>query len=88
MSTAVGTDWTETYEELQTTLKERFRSVDREMEDFAWRVIKPLSTQTWAMVREKLTVDNHEELAKQAYCVAMQAVMYHLERMDEDKLGH
>ena len=75
-------DWTEKYEELHDILHDRYRWVDRELEEKAWGTIQPLSKQIWSIIREKLTNDNYEELTKQAYCVAIQAVLYHLDKLD------
>ena len=84
MSTTTATDWTETYQELQETINRQFHYVDRESEEVARRIIEPLSSQVWAMIRGRLTPEDYEDLAKQIYCVAVQAVMYHLERLDEE----
>ncbi len=75
-------DWTDKYQELTQTLRGRYRFVDRELEEKAWRTVEPLSTQIWSIIREKLTDENHEELSRQAYCVAIQAVMYHVDNLE------
>ena len=84
MSTSIETDWTETYQELQETINRQYHYVDHEAEEVARRIIEPLSSQVWAMIRGRLTPEDYEDLAKQIYCVAVQAVMYHLERLDEE----
>ena len=75
-------DWTEKYQELHEMLDERYQWVDRALEERAWETIHPLSAQIWSIIREHLTNDNCEELSKQAYCVAIQAVLYHVENRE------
>jgi len=75
-------DWTEKYDELHEMLRDRYRRLDRDCEEAARSTIEPLSDQIWSIIRGELTNENYEELSRQAYCVAVQAVLYHLDKLE------
>ena len=90
MCSAPAIDWAARYQDLQDALSrllvvslgEGSGHVEPVVEEAAWEIIEPLSGRLWVETRDRLSRENLACLAIQTYCVALEAVMRLLDKLD------